>query len=420
MRFNEFNKITEDIGLPTEKSVTDTLGSYRPGSDKKVWGTGKTAKPLAPVAGPEKIHSGNTEYYNVTKDDPLSKVRPGVGQTPNVSTSVTPPTTTVPQAAPRSTYNTGFDAGRKVRAGLDSLKAGGGLNSLKAGAQALGKSGLGKVLPVAGTALSAADSLRRYKDQDYTGAAISGAGALASMVPGVGVPLSLGAAGYNAYRDATKPKSTQPVQQVQQAPSQQAPVPQSNSSNDQERSTYTTDQQAIKNRIAATQAQQPQQSQQNTIQPPVQPRQPRQSYAGTAGAQAIQRANPDIIKNVNDISAGDTINLPGGGQYTIKPGDTLDKIAQNQPTAQAPALTPRIPITQTQSSNTPTTTTNTNAEPSDVRGPFDDKGNYLWKGAGEKVPSNTSTNTTKPVVAPPTQAEDTNPLHRIKSLAGLK
>ena len=53
------------------------------------------------------------------------------------------------------------------------------------------------------------------------------------------------------------------------------------------------------------------------------------SYKGTAGAQAIQQANPNKISNVNYIRAGDTIKV-GDKDYTIKPGDTLDKIASRE------------------------------------------------------------------------------------------
>lgn len=69
-------------------------------------------------------------------------------------------------------------------------------------------------------------------------------------------------------------------------------------------------------------------------------------YKGTAGAQAIAQASG--IKDVNQIKAGQTINIPGVGPYTVKPGDTLDKIAAankvgaqpaaaDKPTAAAPA-----------------------------------------------------------------------------------
>lgn len=52
-------------------------------------------------------------------------------------------------------------------------------------------------------------------------------------------------------------------------------------------------------------------------------------YKGSAGAQAIQKANPSI-KNVNQIVAGQRIKV-NGQDYTVKAGDTLDRIARNNP-----------------------------------------------------------------------------------------
>ena len=50
-------------------------------------------------------------------------------------------------------------------------------------------------------------------------------------------------------------------------------------------------------------------------------------YAGSAGSQELQRLNPDLIKDVNKIYAGDVIQTPSGS-YKIQSGDTLDQIAQ--------------------------------------------------------------------------------------------
>ena len=52
----------------------------------------------------------------------------------------------------------------------------------------------------------------------------------------------------------------------------------------------------------------------------------RPAYAGSAGSQAIQKLNP-AIKDVNKIQAGQKITLPSGETYTVKKGDTLDRIA---------------------------------------------------------------------------------------------
>ena len=50
-------------------------------------------------------------------------------------------------------------------------------------------------------------------------------------------------------------------------------------------------------------------------------------YKGSAGAQEIQKLNP-AIKDVNKIQAGQTLKMPDGSTYTVKPGDTLDRIAK--------------------------------------------------------------------------------------------
>lgn len=49
-------------------------------------------------------------------------------------------------------------------------------------------------------------------------------------------------------------------------------------------------------------------------------------YKGSAGSQKLQQLNPSI-KNVNLIYPGQKIKLPNNNTVTVKPGDTLDKIA---------------------------------------------------------------------------------------------
>jgi len=44
----------------------------------------------------------------------------------------------------------------------------------------------------------------------------------------------------------------------------------------------------------------------------------------------IYAANKNTIANPNKIQVGQTINLPGGGTYTVQKGDTLSKIARQQ------------------------------------------------------------------------------------------
>jgi len=63
------------------------------------------------------------------------------------------------------------------------------------------------------------------------------------------------------------------------------------------------------------------------VNPPPKP-QPNLGYKGSEGSQSLMALNPDKIKNVNQIKAGDSIDLGGGNMYKIQKGDTLDKIAQ--------------------------------------------------------------------------------------------
>jgi hypothetical protein len=66
----------------------------------------------------------------------------------------------------------------------------------------------------------------------------------------------------------------------------------------------------------------------NVVTPsPVKPK-PNLNYKGSEGSQSLMALNPDKIKNVNQIRAGDSIDLGGGNMYKIQKGDTLDKIAQ--------------------------------------------------------------------------------------------
>jgi LysM repeat protein len=53
------------------------------------------------------------------------------------------------------------------------------------------------------------------------------------------------------------------------------------------------------------------------------------TYKGSAGAQKIQSLNKDIIKDVNKIYPGTPLAMPDKSIYTVKPGDTLDKIAKD-------------------------------------------------------------------------------------------
>ena len=68
-----------------------------------------------------------------------------------------------------------------------------------------------------------------------------------------------------------------------------------------------------------------------------------QNYKGSMGSQSLMALNPDKIKDVNKIKAGDSIDLGGGNMYKIQKGDTLDKIAQRMTKPQATEPAPAAP-----------------------------------------------------------------------------
>jgi hypothetical protein len=59
----------------------------------------------------------------------------------------------------------------------------------------------GRAIPGVSIGLDAYDAYDRWKEGDYTGAALSGAGAALGWIPGIGQAASLGALGINAGRD---------------------------------------------------------------------------------------------------------------------------------------------------------------------------------------------------------------------------
>jgi len=466
MRFNEFSIVNEDIGLPIEKGTT------------KSW-MAKSAlgNPLDKLQDPaDRAYQEKPAYQRAGKPEPITRPVPGTKPSVNLAdpkqaaaykaaldlekpiiNKAIGSVGTVSPAEPTMGVN---NPETKIKSGvnptvtrteptmgpsanpkpsniptLDPVKDAATATG-KAATKSLGRRALGKVIPYYGSALDAEDAYNRYQIGDKSGAVISALGAAGGLVPGLGAPAAYGAMGLNAIKDmsgltdkeiaAYQARQAQAAQQPQAelgyGPGKRAPITKTdyeqlaaqkgqpvpvkntqtiptapaprltqqqmaaaqaapNSGSTAQRSTYTTDQQAIKDRIASTQAQQ---NANNGIEQPKQLeplKQPRQAYAGTAGAQAIQRANPDTIQDVNSIKAGSTINLPNNaGQYVIKPGDTLDKIAHNQlsaPTAQASSIATSIPNNST-----------------DIPPIKKDESSV--------------------------QAEEVNPLHRIKSLAGLK
>jgi hypothetical protein len=67
-------------------------------------------------------------------------------------------------------------------------------------------------------------------------------------------------------------------------------------------------------------------------------KQAKQAYKGSLASQRLQALNPEIT-DVNRIKVGQKINLPGQSEpYTVKKGDTLDKIASRAETSAMQSL----------------------------------------------------------------------------------
>lgn len=390
MRFNEFNKITEDTRPWVEKSAlakyqdpADISHQQKPAYQRKgvpepITKPVPVTKPKVdypaykaqldlkragvPLNQPPKDTMGAERPGNQAKptnslaNDPVGRAsagEPTMGQ--KISTSTPAPVSATP---PHSTYDAGYNAGQKVRAGIDA-----GVDSLKAGAAGasqIGKKTLGRVLPGAGVALDAVDAYDRYKKGDYLGAGIAGVGAAGGLVPGLGAPISLGAAGINMARDAynstpANPTNLNPVTSAANVAAANKGMAGRGGQTPAKPATAPVAPVASSTPPAAPQSRPAIPSQSQTT----------SGYKGSAGAQAIQQANADKIADVNKIRAGDTIKV-GGQDYTIKQGDTLDQIAKNSQSGSDTQM-----AKSSASGNTPTT-------------------------------------------------EESNTIHRIKSLAGLK
>ena len=88
-------------------------------------------------------------------------------------------------------------------------------------------------------------------------------------------------------------------------------------------------------------------------------------YKGSAGAQEIQKLNPEI-KDVNKIRVGQVLKMPNGQpDYTVKAGDTLDKIARGvKPAGQLDQIAAAKPANATSSAKPADATSS--AKPADA------------------------------------------------------
>ena len=419
MRFNEFNIVQEDMKLPPEKTNSkswvarsaldlkqdpaDISQQQQPAYQRKGVKEPITipkpgTKPTVNLADPKQAAAYKAQLdlekkgvpLSQTPKDTLGAVRPGSQTKPNYSLA-TDPIGKASAGEPRmgatspavwkDNRNPTAPASTSPAPSINTSSAPASTSpapSISSGAKEIGKKVLGRVVPFAGVAGDSVDAYRRYKSGDYVGAGIAATGAAGGMIPGIGVPISYGAAGVNLARDAynnrtANPTNLNPVISAANA----AAAKKGNVGRGGLGQTPAT---APKPDTALPPVAAPKPD--SAVKPPVStgtsaPAQSTSmSYKGSAGAQAIQQANANKISDVNKIRAGDTIKV-GGQDYTIKPGDTLDSIAKNQQ-----------PTTANVNPSTPTTSPNDNQE----------------------------TN----IIPTTDMAENTKSLNRIKSLAGLK
>lgn len=392
MRFNEFN-ISEDIAPkvwrdprtgvmssnppPGVGNNIGSAGNTRPGVSTPMnnqLGTLGKVTPGEPTMG----QNVTSQQKTVAPSTAQKTIPPSANYRQNAldaSGQLNQPRSTTPPASisPSDRYRQNAMDVAQPKSGAmpnpSATKAG-----IGAGVKTLGRKVLGRVVPGVAAAGDAYDAYNRAKQGDYLGAGIAGIGAVGGMIPGAGLPVSLGAAGLNQAIDAYK--------RAPATPQQQAPAtPFNNNKYDDEKGVDIPEPNSTTPNLRSA---------------------PSSGYKGSAGAQAIQQANADKITDVNKIKAGDTINLPGGGTYTIKPGDTLDQIAKNQT---ASPVTTQI--------STPTQNSNNDSEQSTQDSSIN-KPRFTPKsttGANEKLPDEKISST---------QADESTSLNRIKSLAGLK
>jgi len=172
----------------------------------------------------------------------------------------------------------------------------------------------GRLLPGAGAALSAASAAHRASLGDYTGSAIDAAAGGASFAPGWGTAGAIAGIGTNLIRDRWNTGNWFPTDEELKAAYGKKPVAQAAKSAAPAQAAAPVAQAAK----SATPAQ--------AAAPAVKAAAP---VANTKGSwQEIYNLNKTIIgANPNLIKSGQKLTLPNGTVYTVKPGDSLSKIA---------------------------------------------------------------------------------------------
>jgi peptidoglycan hydrolase-like protein with peptidoglycan-binding domain len=165
-------------------------------------------------------------YNKLIEQSWMDTPAPGIKKKP-VAVPDTPAATTKASAMDMSKLAPAKTGAMDTAKLAKSADAGLGVGE-KLSAKQVGKSLAAKYAAPAAAAINAYDAYSRYKEGDYTGAAISGLAGAAAFVPVVGAPVSLGLDALNLYRtytgkDQQHPAATEPTTAPPTAPTATKP-----------------------------------------------------------------------------------------------------------------------------------------------------------------------------------------------------
>ena len=194
-----------------------------------------------------------------------------------------------------------------------------------------------KLVPGIAAAYGAYDAYDRAKKGDYVGAGLAGLGGVAATVaPGPGTGIAGGLDAINLARDLTRDKSEKQPTKAKSLSDMMGKEMDADKKSDKKSDELSTQSgKEVDDEIANLRKDNDAIEKKPTDKPAADkpsakttPSTQKSDYKGSAAAREIQAANPDTIKDVNKIRAGDTIKV-GDEDYKIQRGDTLDRIAKN-------------------------------------------------------------------------------------------
>jgi hypothetical protein len=350
---------------PADRAWQEKPAYQRKGVPEPVIKPAPGTKPTNNNVGTERPGNQAKPNYSLA-NDPVGKAtagEPTMGQKPN----------SVP-----SNVKPGIEAGADI------------------GAKTLGKKLLSRAVPYASSAYDAYDAYDRVKKGDYVGATIAGTGAVGGLVPGLGAPVALGAAGINMARDAynNAPANSTNLNPVTSAANAAA---------------------AKKGNVGR-----------GGLAPapaPVAKPAPAPAEPKLGSWQEIAKLNN--ITDPRKLKAGSRIELPNGqGSYYVTKGDTLSGISQRLNTTGDPQYREPGSVNKTSVQPAPSTPASTNNDNELDRQKHIDRIQKQADDAYEKMQSpptnDDSDNQLTNVIPNDRMAEENKSLNRIKSLAGLK